>query len=72
MIVINFCFTFFELTHTHTHTHTHTYTSIQEQYILFHNALNATGSTSEIIRSEECIRLPVRENLEKNGNDGYK
>lgn len=32
----------------------HTYRPV---YVLFHNALNATGSTSEIVRSEECIRV---------------
>jgi len=51
-------------TYTHIHTNTHTplslSLSIQEQYILFRNTLNATGSTSEIIRSEECIRLPSK------------
>ncbi|KAM0726609.1 hypothetical protein ACS0PU_007793 [Formica fusca] len=51
--------------YTHTYsvqTHIHTHRGIV--HILFHNALNATGSTSEIIRSEECIRLSVLE-LEK-------
>lgn len=49
----------------------HTYSvHIGAVYTLFHNALNATGSTSEIIRSEECIRLC--ESPGKNGNGGQK
>lgn len=39
---------------------------------IFHNALNATGPTSEIIRSEECIRLSPRDLRRKNRNGGQK
>ena len=45
----------------HIYAYTHTIDVYISIYIGTIYALNATGSTSEIIRSEECIRLPVRE-----------